>query len=58
MDLDATFGAVVAVFKVLDDAAFTKGVQALCHRGGLDQVSFTHVACDKVVEILDQVLSR
>lgn len=29
------------------------GMQALCHGGGLDQVAFTHVTGDEVVEFLD-----
>lgn len=31
-------------------------MQALCHCGGLDQVAFTHITSDEVVELLDEVL--
>lgn len=41
-------------FKRLDcSGKVLTGMQALCHRGGLDQVAFTHITGDEVVEFLD-----
>lgn len=55
MNLDTTFWAIVAVLEMLDNTAFTKGVQALCHGGGLDQVPFTDKTGDEMVEVPHQV---
>lgn len=54
MDLNATFGTVITVFKVLDDTALTKCVQALSDRGGFDQVTSAQVAGNEVVKVFDQ----
>lgn len=55
MNLDTTFWAIIAVLKMLDYTAFAKGVQALCHSGWLDQVPFTDITGDEMVEVLHQV---
>lgn len=56
MDLDSTLGAIIAIFKVLDDAALTEGVEALGDSCGFDKISFTHIASDEMVKVLHKVL--
>lgn len=55
MDLVATPWTIIAVFKVLDNTGLTERMEAFCHRGGLDQVSFTDGAGDVRVEVFYQV---
>lgn len=55
MNLVATPWTIIAVFKVLDNTGLTECMEAFCHRGGLDQISFTDVAGDVRVEIFHQV---
>lgn len=55
MDLNATFRTLVALLKVLDDAALTEGVEALGDGGGFDQVTPAHGAGDVAIKVPDQV---
>lgn len=56
MDLNATFRTVIALLKVLHDAALTKRVQALGDRGRFNQVTSTQVTGDEMVKVSHQVL--
>lgn len=40
---------------LLPNVQILTGVQALCHGGGLNQVAFTDIAGDEMIEILHQV---
>lgn len=56
MHLVATPGAVIAVFKVLNNTSLTKGMEALGYCSWLDEIAFTDVAGDMRIEIFHQVL--
>lgn len=58
MHLIATPGAVIAVFKVLNNTCLTKGMEAFSYCGWLDKISFTDVTGDMRIEIFHQVLPQ
>lgn len=55
MDLVATPWTIIAIFKVLDNAGLTEGVQAFGHGSRLDQIPFADIACNVWIEIFHQV---
>lgn len=54
MDLNAAFRTHVSLLEVLDNAAFTEGVEALGDGGGFDQITPAHGAGDVAVKVSDQ----
>lgn len=55
MNLVATPGTIIAIFKVLNNTSLTEGMEAFGHRSWLDQIPFTDVAGDVRIEIFHQV---
>lgn len=55
MNLVATPGTIIAIFKVLNNTSLTEGMEAFSHCGWLDQIPFTDVAGDVRIEIFHQV---
>lgn len=56
MNLIATPWTIITIFKVLDYASLTKGVETLCNCSWLDEITFTDVTGNMRIEIFHQVL--